>query len=174
MISSGDKDTMNCSQALADFAPPLRGSCESGSTGRVQQHCRNLHSPLSLSCRGTGTPVGTSSLGPRAIPLQNRGWLPGGEHSRSHCPPRPPLSRGFPRVFSRWAAAARFLRHRSVSKGSANRSALPCLRIRIPGPAPVQQVGAACGTGSRQRFPRGCFGDVAQNQAGICTCSVAL
>lgn len=164
---------MNCSQALADFAPPLRGSYESGSTGRVQQHCRNLHSPLSLSCRGTGTPMGTSSLGPRAIPLQNRGWLPGESAAARTALPGLPSAVGS-RVFSRWAAAARFLRHRSVSKGSANRSALPCLRIRIPGPAPVQQVGAACGTGSRQRFPRGCFGDVAQNQAGICTCSVAL
>lgn len=153
---------MNCSHALADFAPPLRGSCRSGRTGRVRRHCRNLHSLPSLSRRGAGTPVGTSSLGPRAVPLQNRGCLPGA------------ACRGLPRVSSRWAAAARFLRHRSIGKGSANRSAFPCLRIRIPGPAPAQQVGAARGTGSRQRFPLGCFGAVAHNQADTCMCRVAL
>lgn len=113
--------------------------------------------PLSPNCRGTGEacllyshPCGDRFFGQWVTVLQNRGQLLGG--STAACiappghPPWPPFAQGLPCISSHWAAAGRFLRHRSIAKHSANCSAVPCLRI--PGPAFLQHVRAAVSTGN--------------------------
>lgn len=99
-----------------------------------------------------------------------------------HPPWSPFFTHGLLGVSSHWAAASRFLRHRSVGKTSANGLSVPWLRI--PGPASSRKPGlppAPAAAISPDDAHSKCFGAVARNQALVHTpvsdfhmCCVAL
>lgn len=110
-------------------------------------------SPSSSSGRGTGeahscagTPVGTGFLGPWATLLPNRGWLLVG--SVPGPASGPPLAHGLPPISSRWAAAARLLRHRCLGKHPLQTAQPPLCTPRPCLPFPWQRH-----RDRRQRLP---------------------